>query len=58
MQVYGFMFIAGMIALYFILFLMNKKTPIPEGCLDAIEISDKCASCKISSCGAKQRLVK
>jgi len=57
-QFYGLIFIAVMIALYFIVYTMNRKTPIPEGCLEAIELSEKCASCKVSSCGAKQRLVK
>jgi hypothetical protein len=57
-QFYGLIFIGAMIVLYFVVYLANKNTPIPEGCEDAIELSEKCASCKVSSCGAKQRLVK
>ncbi len=57
-QIIGLVVILAMIIFYFVVYTMNRKTPIPEGCLDAIELSDKCASCKISSCGAKQRLVK
>lgn len=40
---------AALIALFFISYLLNKKTPEPEGCRD---LKKNCVGCGILSCGS------
>ena len=43
-------------ALYMILYMMNKKTPVPEVC-EHLQISDEnCSSCKNTECSIKNGL--
>lgn len=43
-----FLFVAGLAAMYGVVYYLNHKTPAPEGCED---LKAECDGCKISSCG-------
>ena len=45
-----------LIAIFFISYLLNKKTPVPKGC-ENIRINDEnCSVCKNTSCSIKQKI--
>lgn len=44
------------IAIFFVTYLLNKKTPVPEGC-ENLQINDEnCLSCGNDSCHIKAKL--
>ncbi|MBO5711592.1 MAG: hypothetical protein J6R47_02035 [Acholeplasmatales bacterium] len=46
--------IVVLLGLYILLYLMNKKTPVPKGC-EAIKISDEnCSTCGNLDCSFKK----
>ena len=47
--------IAGLVALFFITFVINRKTPVPEGC-EHIKIEEEnCLLCSNSGCEIKEK---
>ncbi len=48
-QLIGFIVIVAMILLYFGLYYLNKKTPLPKGCENLVN-SEKCQSCSNITC--------
>ncbi len=53
----GFLVVAGIIALYIGTYVLNKRTPAPEGCEVAISEAT-CGACTNYSCGIKQEYAK
>ncbi len=51
----GIILIVVVIALYFITYVVNEKTDVPEGCKDLTDLSH-CHNCTNATCGMKQRL--
>ena len=50
--------IIGLVAVFFISYHFNKKTPVPEGC-ESLEISDEnCSRCGNLDCNIKINLTK
>ena len=48
--------IVGLITLFFITYVMNKKTPVPKGC-EQIEISNEnCSACNNTTCSIKEKI--
>jgi hypothetical protein len=48
--------IVVLFAAYMTLYILNKKTPVPEGC-EHLQISDEnCSSCTNSECSIKKGL--
>lgn len=39
-----------LVAIFFISFILNKKTPIPKECLDLKIDDNKCNSCSVIAC--------
>ena len=39
-----------LIALFFISYVLNKKTPIPKECVEMLEENDACVGCKNITC--------
>ena len=48
----GIFIVAGLIALYIITYTLNKRTPIPEECLEDIDKA-ACTSCHNFACAHK-----
>ena len=47
--------IVGLVALFFVTFIINKKTPVPKGC-ENIKIDEgSCMACSNSSCEIKEK---
>ncbi|NLA78773.1 MAG: hypothetical protein GX845_04410 [Erysipelothrix sp.] len=44
----AFLFLSALGLFYAVLYFLNSKTPIPEGCEELIQ---NCHGCAISSCG-------
>lgn len=44
--------VASLITIYIASYLLNKKTPIPEECLDNLDEAT-CSACNITSCSHK-----
>ena len=42
--------IVGLLAIFFVSFVLYRKTPIPEGCEDIKASEEKCSACAESSC--------
>ena len=43
----GLLVILGLVGLYILFYLLNKKTPKPEGCEN---LEEDCEGCQITSC--------
>lgn len=39
-----------LVALFFISYVLNKKTPIPKECVEMLENTDACVGCKNIAC--------
>ena len=51
----GIAIIALLVAIFFITFFLNKKTPIPKECRDLRIGEEGCSSCKNYGCSMKDR---
>ena len=49
----GVIVVAGLILFYILTYYLNKKTPIPEECLDTLDEAS-CTSCKNFACTHKR----
>ena len=47
--------IVVLIAIFFITFIKNRKTPVPKGCENIKINEDNCGACQVSDCSIKQR---
>lgn len=45
--IYGLLILAAMVAVFIFVFLLNKNTPLPEGCEHLVA---ECNSCSQHSC--------
>ena len=45
--------IGGLVAMYIITYVLNKKTPVPEECLTAVDEAT-CESCHSFTCANKK----
>lgn len=45
--------IGGMVLIYFVTYILNKKTPIPEECLELLD-KEKCGGCHNFACSLKE----
>ncbi|MFP4078090.1 MAG: hypothetical protein ACOC2X_03040 [Bacillota bacterium] len=56
-MVLGFIVIGVIVALYLLTYVMNKRTPVPEGC--AIDVSEAtCGACNNYACSIKHDYAK
>lgn len=46
--------IAGLLATFFISYVLNKKTPVPKGCEKLLYNDEMCANCSNTSCKIKE----
>lgn len=46
--------IAGLLATFFISYVLNKKTPVPKGCEKLLYNEEMCANCSNTSCKIKE----
>ena len=52
--IWAIIFIIALIAVFFITYVLNKKTPLPKGCED-LKISDEnCLNCGNTDCNIKR----
>ena len=47
--------IVGLVALFFITFVINRKTPVPKGCENIKIEEESCMACSNSSCEIKEK---
>ena len=52
--IYAILFIIALIAVFFITYVLNKKTPVPKGCEDIKISDDNCLQCGNMDCHIKQ----
>ncbi len=55
-QIIAIMLIAFLIISYIVLYMLNHRTPVPEGCEDILISTAKCSGCKNAGCGMKTRV--
>ncbi len=48
--------IAALAATFIISFVINRKTPVPEGCENLKITEEGCANCQIEECAVKVKL--
>lgn len=48
--------IIGLFVLVLVSYVLNRKTPLPEGCEEIKISTQKCAACKNEACEMKQRI--
>ena len=48
--------IAALVATFIISFVINRKTPVPEGCENLKITEEGCANCQIEECAVKVKL--
>jgi hypothetical protein len=46
--------IAGLCAVFFISYVLNKKTPVPKGCENLLKDEEMCKNCSNTSCKIKE----
>ena len=47
--------IVAFVIIFFVTFLINRKTPVPKGC-ENIKISEEqCGACQVAECSIKQK---
>ena len=46
--------LAGLLATFFISYVLNKKTPVPKGCEKLLVDEEMCANCSNTSCKIKE----
>lgn len=49
--------IIALIALFFISYVLNKKTPLPKGCEDIKISNENCLGCNNNDCKIKQEFL-
>lgn len=55
-QILAIVVVVALVAVFFITYVLNKRTPVPKGC-ENIKISDEnCTSCGNVDCHIKQDL--
>lgn len=47
--------VAALIFIYLLLYILNKKTPVPKGCEDIKDLESKCSSCTNDSCAFRKK---
>ena len=47
--------VVALIAVFFITYIINKKTPVPEGCENIKISSETCLSCNVEGCNIKEK---
>lgn len=47
--------VAIFIIIFFVTYILNKKTPVPKGCEDLNDLKSKCAGCTNESCSFKKK---
>ncbi|MBQ3253280.1 MAG: hypothetical protein IJA65_01885 [Acholeplasmatales bacterium] len=52
--IYAILFIIALIAVFFITYVLNKKTPVPKGCEDILISDENCLSCGNTDCNVKK----
>ena len=50
----GIIIIALLIAVFFISYVLNKKTPVPKGCENLFVDDELCAKCSNTTCKFKE----
>lgn len=50
----GIILIAGLFAVFFISYVLNKKTPVPKGCENLLHDEEMCKNCSNTSCKIKE----
>ena len=43
------------VALFFITFVINRRTPVPKGCEHIKITEENCGACQVSDCSIKQK---
>lgn len=46
--------LAGLFAIFFISYVLNKKTPVPKGCEKLLYDEEICSNCGNTSCKIKE----
>ena len=46
--------IAALLAVFFVSYVLNKKTPVPKGCEKLLVDEEMCANCSNTSCKIKE----
>ena len=47
--------VVGLIVLFFVTFMINRRTPVPEGCENIKISSETCLSCAVEDCSIKDK---
>jgi len=57
-QIYTIMFAISVLLLiiFFVTYILNKKTPKPEGCEDILISDENCGACNNTACSIKTKL--
>ena len=48
--------IAFIIAIFFITYVINRRTPVPKGCEHIKITEENCSACQVTSCAIKERM--
>ncbi len=56
-QIIAIVLIAFLVITYIVLYVLNHRTPLPEGCEDIMASAAKCSGCHNSACDMKTRVV-
>ncbi len=56
-QVIAIVLITSLVVAYIVLYVLNHRTPVPEGCEDIMASAAKCSGCSNSACGMKARVI-
>ena len=48
--------ILALVATFIITFVINRKTPVPEGCENIKITEEGCANCQVEECAVKVKL--
>lgn len=48
--------ICGLVGIFFITYVLNKKTPLPKGCENLLIDDEACGACSNSQCDIKQKI--
>ncbi len=47
--------VVALIAIFFITFIINRRTPVPKGCEDIKISSETCLACEVTGCSIKDK---
>lgn len=48
--------VLALLAIFFISYLLNKKTPVPKGCENLLINDENCSACNNTECNLKQKV--